>query len=327
MVNIEEFLRQGKPNISDSTVRAYTVNLHKLHDRLHGTREFEDIEWLKDTQAVFDNLTKYCASYLTRRNYLNAVIVLLVNRDEYRPALEEYQRVRDEYNSLYVEQQQTKEPSPKQAANWVSVAEIKELIAEYDTQVKMMQSQTNLTAAQTSVYQERFMLNFWLHYPIRNDLQHTRIITKRTFNALDQNDKDSKNYMIVGKTITLSIGNYKTRKKYGVKKIEIEQKQVVKAMRQWLAVSPNPDYILVNVKDGTPMSSLHITQNLTKIFKKHFDKSVGSTLLRHIVLTEKYGKQLEDMENMAAMMGHDVSTQQQVYIKKVNGEDSDESSS
>ena len=61
--------------------------MHKLHDRLHGTREFEDIEWLKDTQAVFDNLTKYCASYLTRRNYLNAVIVLLVNRDEYMPAL------------------------------------------------------------------------------------------------------------------------------------------------------------------------------------------------------------------------------------------------
>ena len=54
------------------------------------------------------------------------------------------------------------------------------------------------------------MLNFWLHYPIHNDLQHTRIITKRAFNALDQNDKDSKHYVIVGKKITLSIGNYKT---------------------------------------------------------------------------------------------------------------------
>ena len=64
-------------------------------------------------------------------------------------------------------------------------------------------------------------------------------------------------------------------------------------MSQWLAISPNPHYILVNLKDGSPMSSLHITQNLTRIFKKHFDKSVGSTLLRHIVLTEKFGKQLD----------------------------------
>jgi hypothetical protein len=36
-------------------------------------------------------------------------------------------------------------------------------------------------------------------------------------------------------------------------------------MRQWLAVSPNPVYILVNVKNGEPMSSLNITQTLTRI--------------------------------------------------------------
>ena len=122
------------------------------------------------------------------------------------------------------------------------------------------------------------MLHFWTTYPMRNDLHNTRVITKRVFNALDQVDKDNKNYIIVGKEVVLSIGNYKTRKKYGVKKIPIEEKPVLKAMKQWLSVSPNSEYILVNVKDGTPMSSLHITQNLTRIFKKHFNKSVGSTL-------------------------------------------------
>ena len=136
------------------------------------------------------------------------------------------------------------------------------------------------------------MLHFWTTYPMRNDLHDTRVITKRVFNALDQVDKDNNNYIIVGKEVVLSIGNYKTRKKYGVKKIPIEEKPVLKAMKQWLSVSPNSEYILVNVKDGTPMSSLHITQNLTRIFKKHFNKSVGSTPLRHIVLTEKFGKQL-----------------------------------
>ena len=75
------------------------------------------------------------------------------------------------------------------------------------------------------------------------------------------------------------------------------------------------------------MSSLHITQTLTGIFKRHFNKSVGSTLLRHIVLTEKFGQQLEDMEQMADMMCHDVSTAHKIYIKKVDNEDSDGSSS
>jgi hypothetical protein len=95
-------------------------------------------------------------------------------------------------------------------------------------------------------------------------------------------------------------------------------------MKQWLSVSPNSEYILVNVKDGTPMSSLHITQNLTRIFKKHFNKSVGSTLLRHIVLTEKFGKQLQDMELMADMMAHTVSTAHNIYIKNVDNNSSDE---
>ena len=41
---------------------AYTVNLEKLHDRLHGTRKFEDIEWLHDTDAVLESLETHCAS-------------------------------------------------------------------------------------------------------------------------------------------------------------------------------------------------------------------------------------------------------------------------
>ena len=316
MVDIAEYLKQNKPDISQSTVSAYTVNLEKLHDRLHGTRSFEDLEWLKDTEAILTSLEKHCTSYLTRRNYLNAVIVLLLKRPQFENTLRAYQERRDKYNDQYTEIQQTKEPSAKQAANWVPLSEIKELIVEYDNEAKQLKSHADLTTKDKATFQDRFMLHFWTTYPMRNDLNNTQVITRRAFNALDQVEKDNKNYVILGKTPTLSIGNYKTRKKYGVKTVELVDKDVVRAMTQWLAVSPNPHYILVNIKDGTPMSSLHITQNLTRIFKNHFGKSVGSTLLRHIVLTERFGKQLEDMEQMADIMGHDVSTQQQVYIKK-----------
>ena len=96
-------------------------------------------------------------------------------------------------------------------------------------------------------------------------------------------------------------------------KFELHVRTVQYIPLQWLRVSSNPEYILVNVKTGEPMSSLNITQNLTRIFKTHFNKSVGTTLLRHIVLTEKFGKQLQEMEK-ADVMGHDVSTAQSVYI-------------
>ena len=122
MINVGEHLKEGKPDISDSTIQAYSVTLRKLHDRLHGTREFESLEWMKDSEAVMESLNKHCVSYLTRRNYLNSVIVMLLTREGFEPALEAYQAQRDKYNEQYTEMQQTKEPSAKQAANWVSVA-------------------------------------------------------------------------------------------------------------------------------------------------------------------------------------------------------------
>ena len=47
---------------------------------------------------------------------------------------------------------------------------------------------------------------------------------------------------------------------------------------------------------------------------------MGSTLFHHIVLTEKFGKQLQEMESLADTMGHDVQTAQGVYIKNVDAD-------
>ena len=321
MDKISQMLKQNKPDITDSSIRAYTANLSKLHSRLHGSRDFTDVKWLNDTAAVLTSLDSTCGSYLTCRNYLNAIVVVLLNRPEYEPALRKYQERRDELNQKYTDQQQTKQPSEKQSKNWVSVAEINQLIDELTLETKQYKGYTKLSPKELSVFQDRFMLIFWLSYPVRNDLHTTRVITRRAFNALPREQKETQNFIIGGKpAIEFSIGNYKTRKKYGVKKIRVDDKVVLAAMRQWLSVSPNPDYILVNVKNGEPMSSLNITQALTRIFKTHFNKNVSTTLLRHIVLTEKFGKQLQEMEQMADVMGHNISTAQSVYIKNVDAD-------
>ena len=38
-------------------------------------------------------------------------------------------------------------------------------------------------------------------------------------------------------------------------------------------------------------------------------------MLRHIVLSEKFGDVKKEMEEMANKMGHDINTQQQIYVK------------
>ena len=317
MEEITQKLKKNKPEITESSVKAYALNLRKLHQRLHGTKEFTEIDWLQDHETVMKNLEANSGSYLTCRNYLNAVIVALLNQPQFEASLKVYQQRRDELNSKYTQIQQTKQPTERQSQNWVSVAQIQELINELGAEVKIIAAgpQSQLTHRDLQTVQDRFMITFWLHYPVRNDLQHTRIIARRAFNALPQEQKDGHNFVILGNPLEFSVGSYKTRKRYGVKKIKVDNTDVVKALRDWMKVSPNPEYVLVNVKNGEPMSSLQITQNLTRVFKARFNKSVGTTLLRHIVLTEKFGKQLKDMAQMADIMGHDVATAQSVYIK------------
>ena len=56
MEEIGTMLKQNKPDITASSTKAYTMNLRKLHERLHGSKEFSSIDWLQDTEAVLQGL-------------------------------------------------------------------------------------------------------------------------------------------------------------------------------------------------------------------------------------------------------------------------------
>ena len=53
----------------------------------------------------------------------------------------------------------------------------------------------------------------------------------RAFNALPADAKENQNFLIQGNPMEFSVGSYKTRTKYGVKKIKIDSKPVLKALR------------------------------------------------------------------------------------------------
>jgi hypothetical protein len=54
---------------------------------------------------------------------------------------------------------------------------------------------------------------------------------------------------------------------------------------------------------------------ITRILNKTFGKSVGSSMLRHIFLTNKYGDVIEEQKEDAKAMGHSLE-QQKDYVKK-----------
>ena len=57
-------------------------------------------------------------------------------------------------------------------------------------------------------------------------------------------------------------------------------------------------------------------EHLQAIFKKFYpEKSVSTSMLRHIYLTSKYGKVKEEMKKDAELLAHSVE-QQKSYIKE-----------
>ena len=51
--------------------------------------------------------------------------------------------------------------------------------------------------------------------------------------------------------------------------------------------------------------------------KREFEgKSVGSSLIRHMYLSSKYGETVKEMEKDADLMGHSGGVQQTIYVKE-----------
>ena len=72
------------------------------------------------------------------------IVALFLHQPQHETALKAYQQRRDELNSKYTQTkiQQTKQPTERQSQNWVSVAEIEQLITELDAEAMWTDGQT-----------------------------------------------------------------------------------------------------------------------------------------------------------------------------------------
>ena len=299
-MSIEDLILKTKKNLSIKSLKSYVGNINKILEFM----EDKDISCLNNINKILEYIESK-NSYLTQRNYLNSIIVVLQSdREENKNLIEKYVKVRDDYNERYKLDQATNTKTEKQKKNWIELKQIYEIILHLSKDLKQEQN-----------LQWWFMLNFWINYPIRNDLQYTEIISKRKYNNLLNKEIEKKNYFVLDERPFVSISQYKTCKKYGVKKIEMNNK-MNKILLKYLSMNPTK-YILYNIKDKSPMSSQDISNSFTSLFKKFYpDKNISTNMIRHVITTEKFGKTLEEMSQLANMMCHSLESQQKIYIKR-----------
>jgi len=305
-------LKKFKPDLSDKSLKVYNNTINKILKDLDGC---DDLECLKDTKKVIKYLDSKDVSFLTKRNYYNTIIVFLQAKNKPENIIKIYQDKRDKLNDEYTEFQKSGKKSEKQEKSWATLDELNDVKNKLRIETDKINKKDDYTKKDLQTVQNYFILTFYLNTPLRNDLNNTKVIKLNQYNKLSEKEKKESNYMVYGSKNFLSLSQYKTAKKYGLKKIDLSN-DIIKAFRLWYdKFNPNKEYLLINLNTKEPMTSHQLTLTLTKLFKKYLNKNISTTMLRHIVLSEKFGDVKQEMKEMADKMGHDVNTQQNIYVK------------
>jgi hypothetical protein len=316
--SVEE-IQKSRPQLKTSTIKQYDTNLKKLK-KLFDTDNFD---FLSDPDKVMEKIENL--HYTTQRNFLNAIIVLLMalNHDKkYDDLIEEYGKIRDGFNSKYEEEQSSGVISDKQSKNFATIEEVYDMINKMAVELKPIKKKTKdeITKKEMNLLQIYILFTIYSKYPMRNDVAGMEAISKREYNKLSDSEKEENNYLVVRKGgMFFVLNKYKTSKKYEELKIEIEDKNVKKLLRYYLKI--NGMGVLFKSSTGKPLTRTELSKQLLKFSNKYMGKSISTTLLRKIYLSSKYGDMKEELEKDNKIMGHSKEVALDTYVKKPQEDD------
>ena len=312
--NVSANIQKARPKLKPNTVKQYEVQLKRLQDL------FETNSWnfLSDFDSVKDKISD--KHFTTRRNYYNSIIVLLMalNHDkEYDDLIKEYVTIRDSLNQKYSEEQISGKISEKQKDNFVELGEIQKMLSQMENEIKKerIKKKEKLTKNDLELLTAYTLFSFLVRLPTRNDMAEMKLISKAEYNKLSENQET--NYLVREKSkIFILLTNYKTNKTYGNKIIDVP-KDLEKILRMYIKLTKtNNGEVVFRNFNGEPINRNAISQLLIKTSKHYLDKSISSTMIRKIVLSDKFADSNKEKKEMSHITGHDISTMDSVYVKE-----------
>jgi len=310
--NLVKMLKEKK-NLSDSSITVYLRNMKKLNDDL----PYKDFKFLEDSKKIEEKLKNYKEN--TKRNYLISIVSLLSLFNDNK----KIKKLHDMYYDLMMKKndQIKKEIQPedltaKQEENWMSWDQVKKVYKSLEESVDKFVNNDAISESQYNQLLSYMILSLYvLLEPRRNKDYQLMYIIKQYKKQADNNQfnfLDLTNRKFI-------FNNYKTSKKYGPKEIDIDE-DLNKVIDKYLKHHPLLQKNKVTANSMVPFlvnyngSPLDKVNSITRILNKTFGKAIGSSMLRHIFLTGKFGPVLEEQKKVAGNMAHSVE-QQKDYIK------------
>mgnify|MGYP003635645672 CR=1 FL=1 len=319
-MDIDKLLRQVKPNASDTTIKSYSSNIKILFKLLNSNEtKIKNLKFLENPNQILSILSNKVNS--TVKNYLNSIVVLLKSdEDKYKKILEKYT---DEIKKIQTKMDidyDTNSKTDKQEKNWVEYEEILELFKKYKRDYnslikKNSDADIKKSKLKMDLIRDTVLISLYsgvYFAPIRNDFENMEIINE------GESMDNKKNYMVLmdNNTIKFVFNEFKTAKSKGSQEIIVKNKTLISLLLKYIELH-GEEFLLINSLNK-PISSNGITKLLNSIFKKEFDKSISTTLLRNIYISHMYNdKNLSSGEKkkLAEDMMHSIKVANEVYLK------------
>jgi len=262
--------------------------------------------------------------YLSQRNMLNAIIVLLMalNHDEkYDELLTTYGDLRDELNDKYSDEQKSGVISDKQYKNFTDIESIYKMINDMAEDLKPIKkkSKDDITKKEMQLLQAYVLFNIYSRMPMRNDVAGMMVINQAAYKKLSEDEKKENNYLVVPSkgNIYFVLNKYKTSKKYQELDLPIEDKDLRRILRYYLKMNGiEKGGILFKTSTGKPLTRTELSKVLLKYSQKYMGKSISTTLLRKIYLSSKYGDMKKELEKDNKVMAHSMNVALESYVKE-----------
>ena len=309
--NEKKYGRSKDKTLSSNSIKLYLRNLEKLNDDM----PLKNLNFLKDITVIEDKLSDYKEN--TKRGYLISICSALNTESDkkFNKTYDSYYKLLCQKNDTIKSNEGENKMSETQKNNWIKWDDVKTKMEELKDKVDIFKKSKEINEHNYNTLLQYIVLSLYYYkQPRRNqDYYQMEIIKKYSPDM----EIDVNYLSIDDKEFIFNI--FKTSKSEGIQKEDIPD-ELMEIINIYLKYHPliKGKKIKINQKvpflvyyNGTKFDKVN---SITRILNKVFGKSIGSSMLRHIFLSNKYGDIIEEQKKDAKAMGHSVE-QQKDYVK------------
>lgn len=314
MLELHSKLVEDK-GVKENTANKYIRDLYIVNRN----QPFRNLAFLKKYGEVDVAISPYALN--TQKNIIISVVSVLSLFKDKKSYKNAYNYWNGRLHILNEEaKEQNKKMNNKERENYMKWEDIIDIRDNLRQDVAHFQDNNSISQRQFAILKKYLVLSLYTYIPPRRnrDYQECYIVWGERNREDDRNYYDAKNHKFI-------FNQYKTSKRYGQQILNIGgERGLVNALDIWIKHHPllkgkrltrNTNTRLLVNYDGSPLDSVNA---ITRILYSALGKKIGSSMLRHIYLTDKYKNELSEMRADAEAMAHSTAQQKEYVYDDLN---------